>query len=708
LLQKIKDLFKRDDQRLGSGHFIRVGTSGTDKQGGYYEEEYLVKIRSDDGSDIYDQMRRSDAQVRMLLSVLKNPLLSANWQVEASDITPEAMQQKELIEHILFEDISWCGKRKTWREFLVECLSMFDFGFSMFEVIHKVVMDDPKFGNYIGLKDLGFRSQKTIEQWNTDKAGRLISVEQDAYGDLEHIGPIPGSDLMTFTINKEGDNYEGISLLRPVYGNWYRKNLYYKMLAIGIERSANSVPVIKYPDEIGTADTKINEAAAVAKAYTSHQLQYIALPKSFEFESWKLDFNPEQVIKAIEHEDTSMAKAFMANFMEMGLSGTGSYALGTDMSDLFLGSITHYADLITEKFNTSLIPQLIDAKYGKQEKYPKLKVSGINDKMGKEFAEIISMLTLNGLVVNDARLKEFLHQQYGLPEIMEDEEAKEELKTEEAASPTLAPSSDMKDPETQDYLFQVGQDKKETAKLIGENSKQLKFLMAEQDMQKTPGNLSLSRPSILAKDIPGKEAYRAALTEFLKGLNKDAFKQVFDELGIEPKKKTPPSVTKQREKGEVELLAAAQEADLQKNMKFEYNTKVDSATSVDQMTNDLKKSASNYLTGAALVAGATNVVSSTVNNARNDTYQAALEEIESFEFVNPDPKAAICQELAGRVFTKEEYLTTANLPPLHHNCKSFIRAQTKAAKGNKPVTEIGLNFTGTETQVEQIVNSKKF
>ena len=45
-----------------------------------------------------------------------------------------------------------------------------------------------------------------------------------------------------------------------------------------------------------------------------------------------------------------------------------------------------------------------------------------------------------------------------------------------------------------------------------------------------------------------------------------------------------------------------------------------------------------------------------------------LDDIESFVFTNPAPVSAICQNLNGRVFSKEEYATTPYLPPLHHNC----------------------------------------
>jgi len=159
----------------------------------------------------------------------------------------------------------------------------------------------------------------------------------------------------------------------------------------------------------------------------------------------------------------------------------------------------------------------------------------------------------------------------------------------------------------------------------------------------------------------------------------------------------------------VDLLLETQEDDLNKLIDFTINTNTETSN-LDQMEAQIREVTDEYLVGPAIRAASVNGVAAIVNVARNSVFQTkeVLQEIETFVFTNPSPVSAICKELAGRVFNKSEYLTSDRLPPLHHNCKSYIRAQRTGKKGNRPVDLLGLQFTGTRAQVEAIIKSKRF
>ena len=74
--------------------------------------------------------------------------------------------------------------------------------------------------------------------------------------------------------------------------------------------------------------------------------------------------------------------------------------------------------------------------------------------------------------------------------------------------------------------------------------------------------------------------------------------------------------------------------------------------------------------------------------------------------MNPSPEALICKQLTGRVFTKEEYIVTDNVPPLHHHCNSWIKAQLIGKVGNKQISPAGLTVQGTDDQIIAIEKSK--
>lgn len=391
-------------------HVQEVGTTGTKLYGGYSSEEYLMTLRGRQRADVYDQMRRSDPQLKMCYSAVANPIKSATWSIEPADDTPEAKADAEFAEHVLFKSMD-----RPFKKFVGECLSMVPHGFSLFEIVDKVVTDDPKFGTFVGIKKLAFRSQRTIERWNKNKeTGDLETVSQYAYGDGMKVIDIPAKFLLLFNIEQEGDNYEGVSMFRPCYGCWFRKDSYLKQNAIGIERFATPTPVADVP--AGKENTP--EFALLISAlqnYVSHQNSYLLKPAGWDLDLKTNTYDPSKVEASIDGEDKRMVKAFLANFLELGMSGTGAYALSNDLSDFFLGGLVHLADEICGPINARLIPRIIEINRGKRSAYPTLKASGIDDKAGKELAEVVQILTGAKVIVPDDNLEKNMRDRYRLP-----------------------------------------------------------------------------------------------------------------------------------------------------------------------------------------------------------------------------------------------------------------------------------------------------
>lgn len=390
-----------------------IGSMGTDIYAGYIGEEYLSELTGNRRAKIYDRMRRSDAQIKMLLSAVKNPIKAATWEVEPADETPEAVADAELIRHILFEDMD-----RPLRKVIGECLTFIEFGHCFLEKTFRLVVGDPKFGVYHGIASLDWISPKTIERFNVDPAnGKLVSITQMADGDLKRYVDIPALFCMRFGLDVEGANYEGISWLRPIYGNYVRKNVYLKLNAIGIEKHAIPTPIIKVDQGNNEANSpSYNNLIAALQLYSSGEANYLTVPRDTEIDMSGNDFDPSKVEASIDAEDKRMAKAWLANFFELGMSGGGgSFALGDSLSDYFLLGLDHLANEVAETFNSDLIPDLMKMNRGPRSKYPRLKFSGISDKAGKELAEIIDLCVKNKVIVPDDALEKNIRARYGLP-----------------------------------------------------------------------------------------------------------------------------------------------------------------------------------------------------------------------------------------------------------------------------------------------------
>lgn len=418
------------------------GSSGTEIYSGYFSEEYLQELRGTRAADVYDKMRRSDPKIKMALSAIKNPIIGANWSVQPADESERAKLHAEFIEQVLFSDL-----HQGWEQQLAEFLTCLDFGNAVFEVTHQVMLGHPKFGNYNSIAKLGWRSPRTIETWNLDDMGRLKSITQYAYGDLGRRVEIPGRYLIVFSLNKEGDNYEGVSALRTCYGPWLRKETFLKLMAVGIEKSAFKIPVLTVPAGQETS-AELDTAKAVLEAYLCHEKQYITKPTGWDLDFADVEFDPSKMREAIDRENMEIAHAFLENFLELGQGGSGSYALSYDLSDFFLSSIEHVAKYVADVLNRGLVSDLIKLNFGPQASYPKLQVSGIKDKPGKEYAEVMKLLVDSKILVPDGKLEENLRKRYGMPvKSLEDQrsaDSSQDVPAEPLAKPVVPGMSSAK------------------------------------------------------------------------------------------------------------------------------------------------------------------------------------------------------------------------------------------------------------------------
>ena len=720
-MASIFDLLKRTPKKDESDHknFMASSTHGTEIFSGDFFEEYLTEILGNEWAKIADRMRRSSDQIGMLLTLVKNPIIGATWDIDFKTETEEEEKIKEFIEFNLFELIHF-------DQFLEEALTFIEFGHSVFEVIYRPQIKHLRFPNTITLKKFSFIDPKTIEDWNVRRDGNLESLRQCADGDLQVDVTVDANKLITFAINKEGANFEGRSLLRPILGNWKRKQEFLKIKAMGIERSTMGTPIGTLPQG-ADKDEKRTKLQKVLAAFISHQRSVVVVPHGTEIKNFELSFDADKVENAIKSERQGMSQSFLAGFMDLGQSSsTGSFALSNNLMNIFFGSIQLYANKITFELNKT-IKTLVDVNFGEQLIYPKLRASNITDKIGKEFVENISSLTEKGYLAPNSTTKEFIRKKLNLPESdLEEEVIDPNINPSDSTvtKPTSSPNPTQLTLTEKSITLAV-KNKNAAVKLIEKDKKDLKQLIQKEltvrrnkllDSSKKVMNSNErgKRNKVLDQRLPDIKKYKDLVFDFLVETSIKSTNQAKREVGFnqiefatkeELDKLTPK--TKERLRAEVELIIATQEADLLKNLYFPFNNNFDNTDSTSKVLEDMKVSSDRYIGGQAISTGAANFVASAVNNSRNDIYQTpeVFEEIESFTIVNPSPVAAICVELAGRVITAEQY-ANGDLPPYHHNCNTIVVANKKGATGNPDINPLGLSFTGTPAEVEKIIKSQ--
>lgn len=708
------------------------GNSGTPISSMIYQKEYLNELIGVEAHTVYNTMRRSDPQVRKVLAAITNPIKAATWSIPAVSDDTKDIEAAALMERILFEDLDYDHK-------LGEILTFLAHGFSIFEVIHEN-KESKDFGPYTGLANIAFRDQTTITEWKVDsKTSKLIEVHQEQSGDAEVDVWLKTDTLLMFFNEREGDD-NGFALLRPLYGPYKRKLMIETLKMVGIERSAIPTPTLSVPPKISVNDEEYLSAVRILSGFTSAENSYITYPQGWELDLHQNSgFDPMKLEDSIKREDEKMAGAILATFLELGTGGNGgAYALGENLEQFFAQVIASFAKAIANTINTKLIPNLIRLNYGDTlEVMPKITFTGITDKVGLEFMQIVTGYTNAGVVAIDEPLEDYVRRVHNLPkkaegDMLDNQEAEDE-------STDNTPDSESGDvDDTQPDSENVDQEEpvddagdvqlSESVKLAeAKTPKSLMDMEADVISEVMRLNLQFIGEKLVAdvvrkyKQLPEGQKLRAIdniklggtakYKRQLKGTLTTTANKALDQVQAEVPEASDvklknneatfalldefesikfqdnefsslPAHVRKLITLQANRVVERQASELEDRVAFTFMQTEQTTDSAATIEKDISNAAKDYVDSSTIDTAANNVSSTVVNQTRNEFFfdDEVLEEIYAFKFNNFDPKAAICQKLAGRVFATNDTEFLQYSPPLHHNCKSYLSAVPQTAK----------------------------
>lgn len=402
------------------------GTAGTKLFAGVLSDEYLPELSFYQAPTTYDRMWRSDGTVSALVNAYMMPLRAAKWYVQPYDESPQALDQADFL-----HDNLWNFGTQTFDDFMREALSCLVYGFSIFEKIFDWIQVGDYVGK-IGWHHFAYRHPQTRYRWNTEivkTAGgathrNLVSLTQFAPPDYRLVD-IPVEKLLIFAVNKLGDNFDGISILRFAYTHWKVKQILYKIQGIGLERASIGVPYAGW----------LNNAPDSVIQYVTQMLENLRADDqaSIQYDKNLVDigflqnhFDASGVAAAIEHHDTKIMQSGLAQFVNLGTrsSGvTGSYALSEDQSEMFLDALNGEANTFAGNFHMQATQQLIRLNFGADipgMKMPKLAHGDIGQRSAIKLAQSLNAFAQYGFVSPDPRTENVLREFLDLPERDED------------------------------------------------------------------------------------------------------------------------------------------------------------------------------------------------------------------------------------------------------------------------------------------------
>lgn len=375
------------------------------------DEEQVPELRWPLATEVYDRMRRSDAQIASVLRAVTLPVLSTGWSVDPNGARDEVAEQiaDDLGLPLVGADPKSVqqGRRRrdrfSFQKHLQLALLHLAFGHMYFE---QVVRIDER--GRARLRKLGPRMPKSIAKVNVADDGGLISIEQDRPSGIG-TSTIPVSRLVAYVHQQEGGNWFGTSLLRPAYKFWILKDRALRTQAQTIERNGMGVP--RYTG--AQNERSLDKGQETAEAWRAGSNAAASIPHGAKLDLVGVEGTLPDAMPALRYYDEQIARAVLAHFLNLGTQ-TGSWALGSTFADFFVLSLQGVAQEIADVATMHIVEDLVDWNFGVDENAPAV----VFDEIGAQDSSIAGALKLlvdAGILFPDRTLEEAIRQMFDLP-----------------------------------------------------------------------------------------------------------------------------------------------------------------------------------------------------------------------------------------------------------------------------------------------------
>ncbi len=407
----------------GRGHFNGI----------IVPDERNAALTGRQGLQTFDEMWRTDPDIRRVGAMLINPLIGATAEVQ-----PYGGEEAEERDQVAAKATEWMLQsvmRPTLSSHLTQGLPVLvRSGFCPFEQVWGTFTYEGK--TLLAPKTLALRLPRTVLKWHQD-GEELTGIQQllDSGGTVD----IPAEDLVYYRLGAEGDNWEGTSLLRPVYKPWRYKDGIERMVGVKAEREAMGVPIV-YPPATGNVESQLDTLEEALDGFRTAETAFIFMPgpaaqhlgPEQANQGWHLDIvNPGgsgtesgkgNLIQYLEYHGDRIAAAFLAEFMRLGQGQTsvGARATAEVQQDPFTASLQALASVISTTLQESVIERFIALNFEVEEP-PKLKLI-LDDSIDlAALATYVKQLVDSKALVADEPLEDFLREHAGLPSADPDE-----------------------------------------------------------------------------------------------------------------------------------------------------------------------------------------------------------------------------------------------------------------------------------------------
>ena len=410
-----------------------IGTSGLQQYSGYVQEEYLRELIGERGRRVIRQMI-NDYLIGAILFTISMLIRQVQWSVVSASESKEDQEAAEFVDQCR-EDMSG-----AWEETLVDILTCLPWGWSYLETVYKVRTgdsDDPSkrskyTDNKIGWRKWAIRGQETLDRWEFDDAGGIKGMWQAGATYSKPPVLIPIEKALHFKAGGAKGNPEGVSVFRAAYEPWYFRRNINRIEGIGIERDLAGLPVAHVPAEWTLAGSQYSAQYDAIKQIVVNirrdEQAGVVLPQVFDPETKQPIIKLELLStggtrqintnEVINRHDQRIAATVLADFVLLGQSATGSFALSKDKTQIFTTALKAWCDMIASVVNRHAIPRLLRLNGFKVTELPTLQAGKIDSADLGVLGKYLSDLAAAGLPLfptADGKLESAAIELSGLP-----------------------------------------------------------------------------------------------------------------------------------------------------------------------------------------------------------------------------------------------------------------------------------------------------
>lgn len=382
---------------------------------------------------VYDEMAKTDPGIKSLLLFVGLPIRSAVWGLNPSD-------EGDPLSRLIADYCAWnLGLEEyfgeldlSWDACTQQALSMLQFGPCLEELVWNelAAWRDQDGDEHLlrPLARLALRPASTIAKVKRIK-GKIVEVEQTLPGTKPIPGMKGGVNAIAYDVfEHEAGRWDGVSMLRPAWLAWRSKKALQIAAGIGWDRFASGLPVIFHPDD---PDSE-SRARRIGRSIRNHERGYVHFPitdgTSRQDSAWFLELlngaqtlgDPTPLLRYFSEQE---AEAGLQQFSKLGMTDTGSRAVGETQIDPFYLAISNLADKIRLERMRQVIRPIVEHNFGREnmeKRLPMLTVSKIRSRNVEIISRALAELAPLGFTFTDRGVQDDVREMLGFGKLPDD------------------------------------------------------------------------------------------------------------------------------------------------------------------------------------------------------------------------------------------------------------------------------------------------